>query len=70
MTTTQSDAFDYDDLVLRAEADIARREYQQERQHLLDAEAEEREAIEHIADMQRTGQQLPAWALDSSDEVA
>ncbi|MDV7991604.1 hypothetical protein [Rhodococcus sp. IEGM 1374] len=64
MTETQSDAFDFDDLVLRAEADIARREYEQERRELLDAEAEEREAIEQIADLRRTGRELPDWALD------
>lgn len=64
MTTTQSDAFDYDDLVLRAEADIARREYEQERRELLDAEAEEREVEDEL---------LAAWmderqrAIDEED---
>ncbi|OZC83452.1 hypothetical protein CH282_16000 [Rhodococcus sp. 06-418-1B] len=50
-------------LILQFEAEIARREYEQERQEMLQAEAEERDTIAKIAEIRRTGEELPDWAL-------
>lgn len=63
MSETPTDEFDLDGLVLLCEADIARREYEQERREMFAAEAEEREMVEQIRHMRRTGQDLPEWAL-------
>lgn len=63
MSETPTDEFDLDRLVLLCEADIARREYEQERREMLAAEAEERVTIAQIAEMRRTGRELPEWAL-------
>lgn len=63
MSETPTDEFDLDRLVLLCEADIARREYEQERREKIAAEAEEREKIEQIRRLRRTGQKLPDWAL-------
>ncbi|OZD60797.1 hypothetical protein CH263_20100 [Rhodococcus sp. 06-1059B-a] len=63
MSETPTDEFDLDRLVLLCEADIARREYEQERREMLAAEAEEREKIEQIRHLRRTNQELPDWAL-------
>ena len=61
MSETPIDEFDR--LILLCEADIAHREYEQERRQMLAAEAEEREMVEQIRHMRRTGQDLPEWAL-------
>lgn len=63
MSETAFEDFDADTLALQFEADIARREYEQERQEMLQAEAEERDTIAQIAEMRRTGEELPDWAL-------
>lgn len=69
MTTTHTDPFDFADLIAAAEADLARRECERERRELLDAEAEEREALAQIAELQRTGRELPVWAFEFLDRV-
>lgn len=63
MSETPTGDFDLDRLVLLCEADIARREYEQERREMLAAEAEELERIEQIRYLRRTGQEFPDWAL-------
>ncbi|MBY6413321.1 hypothetical protein HQ346_16625 [Rhodococcus sp. BP-252] len=69
MTTTHTDPFDFAALIATAEADLARREGERERRELLDAEAEEREALAQIAELQRTGRELPVWAFEFLDRA-